>query len=48
MSEQQMKREVEKLIRENRLPSLQELTQAILKARMKYANKIRRARREGK
>jgi hypothetical protein len=46
MSEQQMKREVEKLIREGRMPTLEQLCQAVLEARKKYSVAIRRARRE--
>jgi len=35
-----------RLIREGKMPTLQQLTAAVLEARRKYANQIRRARRE--
>ena len=48
MTEQQLRKRAEKLIREGKMPTLSELTAAILETRKVYANKIRRARREAK
>jgi len=48
LTKQQIKREAERLIRESKMPTLEQLTAVILEARMKYANQIRRARQEGK
>jgi hypothetical protein len=44
--EEQLRKHAEKLIREGRMPTLEELTAAVLQARQKYAVSIRRARRE--
>ena len=41
-----MRREVERLIRTCKMPTLEELSAAVLEARKKYENKIRRACRE--
>jgi len=46
MTEEQMRREVERLIRTCKMPTLEELSAAVLEARKKYENKIRRACRE--
>jgi len=46
LSEEATRRQVAKLVKEGTLPSLEELSAAVLESRMKYANKIRRARRE--
>ena len=48
MNEKQMQREIEKLQREGRMPTLRELSNAVLEARREYMLKIRRARREDK
>lgn len=48
MTEEQMRKEAERLIKAGKIPTLDELTRAILSTRREYANKIRRARREGK
>jgi hypothetical protein len=46
MNEQQLRKEAERLIKTGKMPSLEELCEAVLKTRIKYAVKIRRARRE--
>ncbi len=46
LSEEAMRRQLAKLVKEGRLPSLEELCAAVLETRKKYATKIRRARRE--
>ena len=46
MNEQQLRKEVERLIKTGKMPSLEKLCEAVLEARMKYTVKIRRARRE--
>jgi hypothetical protein len=43
-----MRREVERLIKSGKMPTLEELCAAVLESRRKYANAIRRARRESK
>ena len=48
LTEKQLQHEAEKLIREGRMPSLETLCTAVLEARKKYANQIRRARREAR
>jgi hypothetical protein len=48
MTDEQRGKLAEKLIRENRMPSLEQLIAAVLETRMIYANQIRRARREEK
>jgi len=45
MSEELMRREAERLIKAGKMPTLQELSAAVLEARKIYANKIRGARR---
>jgi hypothetical protein len=47
-NEEKMRKCVEKLIVSGKIPSLAEVTSAILEARRKYALAIRRARREEK
>ena len=41
-----LRRRLERLVKEGKLPSLEELSAAVLESRLKYASKIRRARRE--
>jgi len=48
LTQKQLQQEAERLVREGRMPSLQELCAAVLEARKEYANKIRRARREAR
>jgi hypothetical protein len=48
MNEQQLRKEAERLIKAGKMPTLDELTQAILSTRRECATKIRRARREDK
>lgn len=44
--ERALQREAERLIKSGKMPTLDELCAAVLEARTKYANQIRRARRE--
>jgi len=46
LSEPELRAEAERLLREGRMPSLEELSAAVLETRKKFAVKIRRARRE--
>jgi len=46
LSEQALRRRLKKLVKAGKLPSLEELSAAVLESRKKYANKIRRARRD--
>lgn len=46
LNEKELRREAERLIKAGKMPSLEELCAAVLEARKKYANQIRRARRE--
>lgn len=46
MTEEQLKRGVDRLIANGKMPSLEELSGVVLKMRRKYAITIRRARRE--
>jgi hypothetical protein len=46
LSERQLRAEAERLVRSGKMPSLAELSQAVLESRKKYAVKIRLARRE--
>jgi hypothetical protein len=46
MTEQKLRKEAERLIKTGKMPSLEQLCEAVLETRMTYANKIRRARRE--
>ena len=46
LSPEALRRQLKKMVEEGTLPSLEELSAAVLESRMKYANKIRRARRE--
>jgi hypothetical protein len=48
MTEEDLRREAQKLIATGKMPKLEELCRVVLESRMKYALKIRRARREGK
>jgi hypothetical protein len=43
-----MRREVERLLRDGKMPTLSELSQAVLDSRRKYRFGILRARRESK
>lgn len=47
-TEEQMRREAERLIKSGKMPTLEELCAAVLESRRKYANAIRRAKRESK
>lgn len=46
LREKRLQREAARLIKSGKMPSLDELCAAVLDARKKYANQIRRARRE--
>ncbi len=46
LSERELRAVAERLVRDGEMPSLSELSQAVLESRKKYAVKIRRARRE--
>ena len=46
MTEEQLKREADRLIANGKMPSLEKLSAVVLKMRPKYAITIRRARRE--
>lgn len=48
LNEKELRREAERLIKAGKMPSLEELCAAVLEARKKYANQIRRARREAR
>ncbi len=48
MTEQKLRKKAERLIRTGKMPSLEQLCEAVLETRMIYANKIRRARRQGR
>jgi hypothetical protein len=48
VTEEQMRKEAQRLIDVGKMPTLQALSAAVLEARKLYANQIRRARREGK
>jgi hypothetical protein len=48
MTEEQLRREAQKLIAAGKMPTLEELCRVVLESRMKYTLKIRRARREGR
>ena len=45
LSADQLRAEAERLLRDGNMPSLEEVAAAALSVRMKYATKIRRARR---
>jgi hypothetical protein len=47
-NEQHLREEAERLIKSGEMPSLEELCAAVLESRKKYANQIRRARREAR
>jgi hypothetical protein len=46
ITEKQLRKESERLIGTGKMPSLEKLCQAVLETRMKFAMKVRRARRE--
>jgi hypothetical protein len=46
LSERELRAEAERLVRSGKMPSLAELSQAVLLSRKRYTTKIRRARRE--
>ncbi len=46
LSKRQLRAEAERLLRDGEMPSLSELSQAVLESRKNYAIEIRRARRE--
>jgi|HubBroStandDraft_2_1064218.scaffolds.fasta_scaffold00513_14 hypothetical protein len=48
LSEGELRAEAERLVRDGRMPSLADLSQAVLESRKVYAIKIRRARREAR
>lgn len=47
-TEEQMRREVQRLIKSGKIPTLGELCAAVLDSRRKYVNVIRRAKRESR
>jgi hypothetical protein len=46
LSQHELREEAERLVRDGKMPSLADLSQAVLESRKVYAIKIRRARRE--
>ena len=46
LSEDAMRRQLKKLVKEGKLPSLEDLCAAVLESRQKYRLKILRAKRE--
>jgi hypothetical protein len=48
LTQRQLQRDAKKLIREDRMPSLETLCAAVLETRKKYRLKILRARREAR
>jgi hypothetical protein len=48
VNDQQLRKEAERLTKNGKMPSLEQLCEAVLETRMTYANKIRRARREAR
>lgn len=46
LKERALRLEAERLIREGKMPTLDDLCRVILETKKEYANKIRRARRE--
>jgi hypothetical protein len=48
MTEEEMRRKAERLSTTGKMPSLEQLCEAVLEARKTYTNKIRRARREAR
>ncbi len=48
LSERELRAEVERLVRSGKMPSLAELSQAVLVSRKRYTTKIHRARREAR
>ena len=47
LTQERLQREAERLIKSGKMPSLEDVCAAVLEARKKYSNQIRRARREG-
>jgi hypothetical protein len=48
LSESELRAQAERLVRSGKMPSLAELSQAVLLSRKRYTTKIRRARREAR
>lgn len=48
LSERELRSEAERPVRSGKMPSLAELSQALLESRKVYAVKVRRARREAR
>jgi hypothetical protein len=48
LSEHELRAEAERLVRSGKMPSLSELSQAVLESRKTYTVNIRRARREAR
>jgi hypothetical protein len=48
LTEEELKKEAARLIREGKMPTLEEFSRMMVEIRRKYANKIRRARRESR
>lgn len=48
VTDEQLRKRAEKLIREDRMPSIDKLSSVILEMRRKYAAQIRMARREAR
>ena len=48
LTRNQLQQEAERLIKAGKMPSLRELSAAVLEVRVKYAKLIRRARREAR
>jgi hypothetical protein len=46
-TDERMRREIQRLMKAGKMPTLDQLSAAVLEARRKLANKIRRAQREG-
>jgi len=46
MTEEQLKREADRLVATGKMPSIEKLASVVLMIRRKYATQIRRARRE--
>jgi hypothetical protein len=48
LTQKRLQQEAARLIREGKMPLLEEVCAAVLEAQKKYANQIRRARREAR
>ena len=48
LTSKQLQREAERLLKAGKMPSLRELSAAVLEVRVNCANQIRRARREAR